>query len=56
MKDNIYTPPTFRTVTPPIDHRRELPNYTQITDEHRKRFFTRFDENLLKSIRQFKNN
>jgi hypothetical protein len=53
--DNIYTPPKFRTVTPPVDHLRKTPNYTQIKDEHRKAFFTNINYQLLTAIRRIKN-
>jgi len=53
--ENIYIPPLTRKVTPPIEHRRTSPNYTQISDVERKRFFTNFNETLIAIIRQIKN-
>lgn len=54
--DNIYTPPLTRTVHPPEGHRRTSPNYSQVTDEHRKYFWTNINEQLLKATRRIKNN
>lgn len=53
--DNVFTPPRFRTVTPPTDHLRTAPDYLHIPDEARKFFWTNFDENLIKAVRRIKN-
>lgn len=55
MVDNVYTPKKFKTVTPPVDHRRYSPNATQITDEDRGRFFTNLNQELLQAVRRIKN-
>jgi len=53
--DNIYTPPKFKTVTPPIEHHRTTPDYTRVPDEIMKQFFTNVNEPLLKAVRRIKN-
>lgn len=52
--ENIYIPPKFRTFFPPIEHHRTTPNFTQISDIERKKFFTNFNETLVNKIRQIK--
>jgi len=53
--DNIYTPPTTRTVYPPKGHLRTQPDFLQIPDEQRKAYFTNWNENLIKALRRIKN-
>ena len=56
MDENIYTPPLTRTVYPPIDHLRTTPNYSKITDEDRKKFFTNWNKTIISIIRSKKFN
>lgn len=53
--DNIYIPPKFKTVTPPIEHHRTTPDRLHIDDDHRRMYWTNFDEKLIKAIRRIKN-
>lgn len=53
--ENEYTPPKFRTVHPPEDHRRTEPDRLHIPDEHRKWVLTNVNMELLTAIRRIKN-
>jgi len=50
--ENIFTPPKFRTVYPPVDHLRTTPDFTQTTDEDRKNFFTNWNQKLIDKARK----
>jgi len=54
MKENEYTPPKTRTVTPSIDHLRTVPDVLHINDVERAKWFTNFNDALLKKIREVK--
>jgi len=53
--DNVYTPPTTKTVYPPKGHLRTEPDYLHIPDEQKKEFWTNFNDDLMKSLRRIKN-
>ena len=50
--ENIYVPPTTRTIYPPVEHLRTTPDYTQTTDEDRKNFFTNWNQALVDIARK----
>ena len=52
--ENVFIPKPTKTVNPPIEHRRFTPNFTQITDFDRKKFFTNFNKDLVDQLRTLK--
>ena len=50
--ENTYTPPPTRTVYPDKDHLRTEPNYTNINDLEREKFFTTWNKELVEKTRQ----
>lgn len=51
----MTTTKLVKTVHPPVNVRRFKPDMNWITDEHREKFFTNVNADLLKAIRRIKN-